>query len=573
MKKATRLLTILLALVLIFGVMAGCGKTDDTTEPTKAPEETKATEEVKATEAPVEEEGPTWSGTISVASYAFGPMDAEKDKVGPVVEEMLAEYGLDVDLEYVYIEYPQYQEILNTRLTGGTAPDIFIAMSLDNMLSLYDQGALATWTKDFFMEKAPNINAYVEGGGINGAQSDFVDLFWDYAMMGDEMITIPKFSPGQNIPYKNVTYRTDWLEALNVTELPLTVDDFVSLMYRFANEDPDGNGKKDTYGMSSSMIRALFGAYGNFNGFIGSTPHWYGQEDGTMICADVMPENKEVLSILAQMRADDVLHPAYITRENEGGYWALSHHFINGQVGVSALAGCGHYQTEEEGGNDGPCIKEYRAVNGEDATITWGPWPAGPEGEFGYMIGNGTGVGENALYNGASVDEEKMGAILQIMDIFAQDDEIARWAHWGEEGVDYEITDNGGVEGFKALWESNEAMNEVGVAAYRSLYGADSPYNTYVQTVGFLNHPSIKFRVELMDNNDQFKSYIANDKYVALPSEGDYKEELKTYRDETWIAIIEGELPVDYYDTYVEEYMARGGQILTDEASDWWANK
>ncbi len=571
--KMTKLLTILLAMVLVLTVMSACTKEEESPMATDAAVEKTDEKTTEATDAPAEEAGPSWEGSISVASYAFGPMNPEKDKVGPVIMEKLAEKGLAVDLQYVYIEYQQYREIMNTRLAGGTAPDIFISISLDNMLSLYEQGAIRTWSKEFFMENAPNIYNYVEGGGLNGAQSDFVDLFWEYSTVGDDMITVAKFSPGQNIPYKNVTYRTDWLEALNVTELPLTVTDFVDLMYRFANEDPDGNGENDTYGMSLSMIRALFGAYGNYNGFIGDTPHWYAQDDGTMMCADVLPQNKEVLSILAQMRADGVLHPEYITNENEGGYWALSHQFINGAIGVSARAGCGHYQTEEEGGSDGPCIKEYKAVNGEDSSITWGPWPAGPEGEYGYMIGYGASIGENAVYNAASVDDAKMAAILQIMDIYSQDDELAAWSHWGEEGVDYNVIDSKGVEGLETLWESNEAMNEVGIAAYRSLYGADNPYNEYVQTVGFLNNPSIKFRVDLMNNNAQFDSYRTSDVYVALPSDPDYKEELKTFRDETWIAIIEGELPVEYYDTYVEEYLARGGQVLTDEANEWYANK
>ena len=67
---------------------------------------------------------------ISVAGYMFGPVDNEKDVVTPAVEKMLKEkYGINVDIEVVYIEQGNYAEILNTRLSGGTAPDVFLAQS------------------------------------------------------------------------------------------------------------------------------------------------------------------------------------------------------------------------------------------------------------------------------------------------------------------------------------------------------------------------------------------------------------------------------------------------------------
>jgi len=570
-----RALSIVVVLVLVCGLGSSCTKKEEPkTETTKT--ETAKTETTKTDDkdsTATEDDGITWSGTISVASYAFGPMDEEADIVGPYIEERLLEYGLDVDLEYMYIEYPNYQEVINTRLVGGMAPDIFLSLSLDNQLELYKQGTVATWTPEFFKKNAPHIVEYVEKGGIDGRQSDSVDLWWDYAMQGDDMYTIPKFTPGQNIPYKNVVYRTDWLEALDVKELPLTVDDYVDLMYRFANEDPDGNGKKDTYGMSSSMVRALFGAYGNYNGFIGDSPHWYKKGD-QMVCADILPENKEVLTILAKMYKDKVLHPEFITRENEGGYWALSHHMINGQIGVSCLASIDHYRYPEVSGEAGPCLAEYKAVNGADESVTYGPWPAGPDGEYGYKIGYGVSVGENALYNASLNDDpEKLAAILQIVDIFSQDDELAKMATWGVEGKNFEYTGPEGKEGVKLLFENNEEMNKYGVQAYRSLYGADTPYNEHVQRAAILNNPNTLNRVSLMDNNAQWKAYKVSDLYVALPSEGDYKEELKTYRDETWVGIITGELSVDYYDTYVEEYLAKGGAVLQEEANEWLANK
>jgi putative aldouronate transport system substrate-binding protein len=342
-------------------------------------------------------------------------------------------------------------------------------------------------------------------------------------------------------------------------------------MYRFANEDPNQSGKKDTYGMSTTMIGALLGAYGSYTGFTEGAAEW-SEENGALIINDVRPENKEALEIAAQMYADGVLHPEFITGENEGGYWALSHHLINGEIGVSCLASIDHYRYVDVTGEAGACMKEYQAVNGEDQTVVYGPWPAGPNGDYGWRLGFGTGIGENAVYNASLNDDpEKLAVIFKIMDIFNTDDELAMMAQFGKEGETYEMTGSADMPGMKFIL-TNEELNALGVMAYRSLCGANSPYNETVFEMNFANNPTVANRLTIMEQ-PQFESKIVNALPISLPSINDYKQELITYRDETWINMITGELSIDYWDTYVEEYMALGGDVLTQEANDWYNNK
>jgi len=520
-----------------------------------------------------------WSGTISLASYMFGPYDEDKDIVVGEVEKILKEkYGYDVTFDIVYIEYSQYQEILNTRIAGKTAPDIFISLNQTNMDTLYEQGALATWSVEFFKENAPNLYEFFNNGGYHGRLASFVDMFWDYSTVDDgSMVTVAGMVESGSMPYKTLIYRGDWLEALGVAEedLPTTVDDFIDLMYRFALEDPDGNGVKDTYGFSTTAIEALFGAYGSYtaitSGFSTSPswgPHWIEAEDGTVSSADIAEGNKEVLAILQQCYADGVLDPEFITGENTGGYWAISQGFINGLYGVSALASIDHYRLKDVANDDGGrCAQEYWAVNGEDSTFVYGPWPAGPDGDYGWRVGYAVGIGENMLYNASLNDDpEKMAAILAIMDIFYTDDELAVLASYGVEGVTFEYTDAGSV----TMLVTNEEMNEMGVAVLRGVYGGGQCYNETILELGFYNNPTIKNRLDYFEK-DQYDSYLITAVPVSLPSQATYASEILAYRDETWISIIKGDLDVDYYDTYVETWKDLGGQILTDEANAWMA--
>ena len=52
-------------------------------------------------------------------------------------------------------------------------------------------------------------------------------------------------------------------------------------------------------------------------------------------CGNRHPEMKEALERIAKWYQDGVIDPEFVTGENQGGYWALSHSFINGRIGVS----------------------------------------------------------------------------------------------------------------------------------------------------------------------------------------------------------------------------------------------
>jgi len=524
---------------------------------------------VSFAEAPI-----TWSGTISVAGYMFGPVDESKDIVTPTVEKVLREkYGLDVDIEIVYVENANYGEIMNTRIAGGTAPDIFLSRSVENMTQYYEQGAIASWTPEFWQENAPHVYEFITTGGYQGRLAHAVDMFWEKSMIDGKMVTIGKLDEQNCMPGKTLIYRGDWLDALGVEEedLPTTLDDFIDLLYRFAKEDPDGNGIDDTYGCSASVVQAIFGAFGSTPGFVSGTSLW-SVVDGEVVRDDVLPQNKEALEILQQLYADGVLHPEFISGENKGGYWAVSQGFINGEFGASCHASIDHYRKPEVcNDNGGPVAVEYYAINGADSDFVYGPWPMGPEGHYGLSIGDAVSIGENAVYNSKLNDDpDKLAAIFQIMDIFATDDELMTLAAWGIEGETFEFDENGAP---KMIVESAD-MNERGVQATRSLFGVEKAYSELSMEYAFYKSATILNRLNYFDL-PQYDSHRTNavSNSNNTPSLSKYKSELITYRDETWVSIIKGELPLDYYETYVEEYMAKGGQVLTDEANAWYQSK
>ncbi len=73
-------------------------------------------------------------------------------------------------------------------------------------------------------------------------------------------------------------YRKDWAEKLGFDE-PTNMDELLEILIAFAQQDPDGNGKNDTYGLTRSFA-GLEGLWSWFNCF---PDYWVTSSDGSVI--------------------------------------------------------------------------------------------------------------------------------------------------------------------------------------------------------------------------------------------------------------------------------------------------
>jgi putative aldouronate transport system substrate-binding protein len=130
--------------------------------------------------------------------------------------------------------------------------------------------------------------------------------------------------------------RQDWLKTLNLPD-PKTIDDMDKVFEAFTNQDPDGNGKKDTFGLALSMLdrvngtRAtadwVFGAYGNNMPF-----QWTKDKDGNLIYGSIQPSVKQALSKMRDWMAKGYIDTeAGIKDKNKA-----TESFVNGSAGLVA---------------------------------------------------------------------------------------------------------------------------------------------------------------------------------------------------------------------------------------------
>ncbi len=66
---------------------------------------------------------------------------------------------------------------------------------------------------------------------------------------------------------------------------------------------------------------------------------------------------------------------------------------------------------------------------------------------------------------------------------------------------------------------------------------------------------------------------IYDEVYTTTPAMISRQSELNKLRDNTFLAIIMGESPVDYFDTFVEQWKAQGGDEISAEVNEWYQSE
>jgi putative aldouronate transport system substrate-binding protein len=114
------------------------------------------------------------------------------------------------------------------------------------------QGTLRTFFDQGIVREIPD-------GWLDQYMPDYMDI--TYATVSKEdvyaqisyngkVLQLPR--SGGSSPL-SMAVRQDWLDNLNITAYPETVDEFYELLRRFTFDDPDGNGRNDTYGVHAGM--------------------------------------------------------------------------------------------------------------------------------------------------------------------------------------------------------------------------------------------------------------------------------------------------------------------------------
>ncbi|WP_168120273.1 extracellular solute-binding protein [Paenibacillus sp. HB172176] len=488
----------------------------------------------------------------------FGKDDTIDDNVW--TQEYLNTLGIQLKSAWtVQGAADQYNQKLNLSIASGTLPDMFAAPTTQ-FQQLAQSGQLADLTDAYNRYASPLLKEVMDQDGPDGLGS---------AMVDGKLMGLPRTVPMEHSV--TVLYiRADWLEKVKL-DPPQTMDDVFKISEAFTNQDPDGNGKKDTYGMAldNSLNDALFMS-GFYNAFNSYPDIWIKDADGNLVNGSILPETKTALGKLQEMYKAGEIDPEFGTKNMSKASEAI----VSGQIGMMF------------GPDFGPSFPLLTAKN-QDPNADWEAYPmpltvdaapvkfsaAFPVTNY-YVVRKGFSNPE-ALIKMANLQLEK---------------------HYGEStDLDkyYQTPAPESVPVFKFSFTQLQKLTQVDT--YKNIMKvtdgqmseAELPprdqvtYNQlqdYRET-GDMNVWNVYalFKQDgvwsIVDQYLQAKDYLMQSAFYGAPTPTMIKNQdtLTKLQKDTFTKIIMGAASLDEFDKFVSDWKKLGGEQITQEVNDWYS--
>lgn len=511
------------------------------------------------------------SSGIAVAGdediYAFDPdktytlewcineLNAPVDEDAPI--KLLLEERYNVKFNVWYADRSNREELLNIRFASGEFPDIMTTNNAVATANYAGQGLLAELPISVIEDKMPIIAAANEEIGEIEGMSPYVVTTIDGVNYG-----LPFLNYNGRFQYSSL-WRKDWLDAVGIDKIPETIEEMDAAFYAIR----DGKDKlieagltdqsaENIYGLSSGRIKepfaSIYGAYGYF-------PAYWALRDGEMVYGAVQPEMKDALAQMATWYADGILNPEFITGENRGDHWSISHDFIEGRI---AYTNNGPFYQNMPAGhsvltpNGGRMYKAFAAVNDPEAMVDGRP-PIGPNGDSGSIVWGQTTGGAIVFSKKLEQEPDKFGKIMEILETLTTN-------------YDGYVLVNYGIEDVTWVWEDGVRKNIVPEEEPEEKYGLNGVFNAWPEALGFAVQDDPEY-YEYGEAVAHFTDDYADALHgIKLPSYDIYWDELDKMQKQTYIDIITGKSDIDAFDAFVENWMKQGGEVITQEANDWY---
>lgn len=444
----------------------------------------------------------------------------------------------NMDYSYIPVTSADYFNKLGVAVASGDIPDLTVIPGLDETWYNYVDS-------DVFMPLEKYINE-VDTPNLAKVPKEIMDLM----TYNGHIYGLPRLRSQAS---HTLVIRQDWLDKLGLT-MPTTYEELEAVMKQFVENDPDGNGKNDTYGIAFNASSSGLGGVSLLGSF--KTPTniaWSEHTDGKIYPVYQHPNFREALEYLVRLYKEGIISKDFVIMKGN----QLEEDFLSGRVGVTAGFAWNAYTKER--------LDKARAVN---PNFQWAPVPAlkGPDGFQGYSLGIGFN-GFIAIPAAQANDETKVKRMLKFIDDQMEadiDSELYHLLNYGNEGEHYNIVD-GKVQ-----------FTDLGNKERTGLYLISNPPLEATD----LNNPNDS--QELQDvKNASYKAALTGTPYsdpsaklMSTPTLKEKGAELSKLMLEDIIKVISGEKPIEFYDQALANWKEKGGQKILDEMNEaYQANK
>ncbi len=459
--------------------------------------------------------------TISILSPYIETEPPASDN--EILKQLEAYTGKNIDITWA--PNTSYEDKMNITLASDDIPEVMVIQGKSGgFIKSAENGAF--WDLTDYLADYPNLSQSNEDVLRNSSVNGKV---YGIYRKRDAMRTA-------------VIIRKDWLENLNL-DVPETIDDLYEVAKAFTENDPDGNGENDTFGL---IIPQWPGSI-NSNSPYDVLATWFGagnawkEIDGTLEPSFMQPEYKEAMEWFRNIYDNGWMNSdfAVMAKNDQKNY------IVQGRGGIvlSGLQEVRNY-IDDAAGTDEEHM-EWVLINDivhenverrilSDTNGGMGGWLAIPK-------------------NNVETEEDLRVVLKFINDLM--DEEPFTLMTQGIEGVHYEIDD----EGVYVRLDDTKWQQEV------QPFSSSRP--SELVTVFPSSNPYVNLANEKIRENEEFA--------VINPAQSLTSE---TY-DRSWSSLIEGisdayyqymtgEIEIDGFDTAIETFLRNGGQQIIDEFTE-----
>lgn len=523
----------------------------------------------------------------------MGYSEASKPGVLPSTcawNDVLKEY-LNIELDWMWeVPSDQYDTKLSVALASGEYPDM-LQCSYDVYSYLLESEAL----KD------------LSGIWEEYASKPLKDAF--AAAGNDPMGKVTVDGKLMAVPYATdlfVTmvanfYRSDWLKNVGL-EVPTNLDELTAVIKAFRDQDPDGNGEKDTYAFgaySDIFTTARGGLTSLFNTFNAYPNSWI-EKDGKIVNGSIQDETKEALDWLRGLYAEGYIDPEFATFNRDqfdtkvadsktgiiGGVWSSGDDVLN------SIKNC------------------------KTATWTVGPVIGKNAGDTGRSVASEKTISKYNVVLSTASDEAAI-AMIKMLNMFFDfnfytEEGISGWPWWNRVNApgseEYEAVNAKWYAWWLPvnIWDPNGTLNQYKAATelYRTGYFStyislgneeanrrwkdwgeyirkdrsemqtkeedDTWCTSFVRCLTRITTDEIgPCSTELLYNQQQAGNYVLNVFYGSETETGvAVASTLKDYVTQYFCNYIMGNKPEDSWQEFVDGWLAMGGETWTEEVNE-----
>lgn len=530
MKKA---IALLLALILILSCLAGCGSEKTVKEETAKTEE--KTEE-KAGES-TEEAAPKKNLTLELYYVPWTGIPIEGDDMYiQWIEEIT---GCSCKLTYAN----DFESEILTRAAANNMPDLIVFENYVQLFKLYDEGILMDdWNqyKDMLPDTFSNIS----------------DTQMNYFTVDGKLISVPTLGGEQLYTFM---IRKDWLAKLGM-DMPTSIEELLEVARAFTKNDPDGNGKDDTYGFCSAgsgsmgeilQLQNLWTPY-KYRDPVKSG--FYITEDGNVSANIVDGSLKECLDLVKQIVDEGLIDPDWYSMgldERKPGTYS-------GKYGILC-----HWAPED-------LLNETNQARSLDGLVEdW--WEVMP-----LFDATGTGAGGKqpamtpfgsirSVSAQAAANPEKMEAICKLLEATAFPNE-GYFAMRSGVGINGRVVKEVGDRFYINYMENTLGYKQntnIGLANYGKFVNSYAPVANIVWGPSSLPDSVANRSLEMSAEVEALPRYD-NEYEFMLRLDTQLLAECQSTQEEFMINYVLGK--TTDYDGFVKDWLAVGGQTLLDES-------